>query len=105
MNSPVPAVHLELDREVQRLVLAPRELAVHAERDSERAARATLKLEARVLALLAEGPDLAQAAGGDEQARSRVPHAEGPEALELAGELHPDPVAAYADERVEALEA
>ena len=54
-----------------------------------------------MLALIAERAHLAQAAGGHQQARSGVAHAERPEALELAGEIHPDALAADSDERVE----
>ena len=60
-DRPVPAVDLEPNREVQRLALAPGQLAVHPEGDPGGAAAAALEIEAGVLALLAERPDRAQA--------------------------------------------
>src|SRR5215218_1654493 len=60
----VPAIDLELDREIEGLILAPRDLAVHAEGDPERSTGAALELKARMLAPLAQGADLAEPSGG-----------------------------------------
>src|SRR5439155_11491905 len=73
----VPAIDLELNGEVQGLVLAAGDLAVHSEGDSQCAACSAHELKARVLSFLAERPDLVEPPGWHQQPGPGIAHAEG----------------------------
>src|SRR5262249_56934170 len=100
---PVPATPLELDREAEPLLGGAGDLAIQAEGDAQGTSRPALELEAGVLAVLTEGAYLPHPPRGHQQPRPRVAHAEGRECLELAREVHADPAAPDADQRVEPL--
>ena len=74
LDAAVPVVDLEPDREVVRRPLRRGEHAVRVERDSARRQRpgAAPEVEARVLALLAHRPDVADPRRGHEQPDARV---------------------------------